>query len=85
MPETVAIPTPQRKPAWRAAALAYRAARAAGHGDHQAHLAAQAAVLHVMPHLSLKDASAEAVNAVAFASTYHTEWFWSVVRNKVGG
>lgn len=33
-------------------------------------------------HLSDKDASAEAVNAVAFASTNHTPWFWACVGDK---
>jgi hypothetical protein len=79
MPETAPQPTPERKPAWRAAVLAYRKVRRAGGGDHQAHLAARAAVLGVWPTLSVKEASAEAVNAVAFASSYHTKWFWSGV------
>ena len=30
----------------------------------------------VLPLLSRKEASAEAVNAVAYATKYHSEWFW---------
>jgi hypothetical protein len=44
--------------------------------DHEAHLAAVAALQAVWPGLTWKEASAEAVNAVAFASTYHAKWFW---------
>ena len=43
---------------------------------HEAHLAAVAAVQAVWPGLTWKEASAEAVNAVAYASSYHGEWFW---------
>jgi len=34
------------------------------------------AVLSVLPLLSQKEASAEAVNAVAYATKYHSDWFW---------
>jgi hypothetical protein len=30
----------------------------------------------VWPGLAQKEASAEAINAVAFASMHHTLWFW---------
>jgi hypothetical protein len=40
MPEPVAPPTPERRPAWRAAALAYRQARREGQSDHAAFRAA---------------------------------------------
>jgi len=73
--ERPAIPTEERKPAWRLACLAYRAKRRNGAGDWEAHEAAVAAVRSVLP-LSWKEASAEAVNAVAFATKYHSEWFW---------
>ena len=65
------VPTPDRKPAWRAACLAYREKRRTGVWEHEAHLAAVAALQTVCPGLTWKEASAEAVNAVAFASTYH--------------
>jgi hypothetical protein len=29
--------------------------------------------------LTLKEASAHVSNAISFASTYHSEWFWSGV------
>jgi hypothetical protein len=61
MPETAPVPTPDRKPAWRAAVLAYRKVRATGALDHPAHLAAKAAVLELLPTLSDQEASQEAV------------------------
>jgi hypothetical protein len=73
---SVPIPTPERKPAWRAACLAYRAKRQAGAREHQAHRAAVAAVQAVWPGLTEKEASAEAIQAVAYAAANHTECFW---------
>jgi hypothetical protein len=69
------IPTEERKPAWRLACLAYRAKRRVGASDQEAHEAAVAAVQAVWPS-PWKEASAEAVDAVAYASRYHSEWFW---------
>ena len=69
------MPTEERKPAWRAACLAYRAKRRAGARDQEAHEAATAALRKVWP-LAWTEASAEAVNAVAYATRYHSEWFW---------
>jgi hypothetical protein len=43
--------------------------------DRAAHLAAVAALQAVWSGLTWKEASAEVVNAVAFASSYHREWF----------
>ena len=70
------IPTEERKPAWRRACLAYREIRDAGGSDQQAHEAAVEAVQQALPLLSRKEASAEAVNAIAYATKYHSEWFW---------
>jgi hypothetical protein len=67
------IPTEERKPAWRLACLAYRARRREGASDQEAHEAAVAAVQSVLP-LPWKEASAEAVNAIAYATKYHSEW-----------
>src|SRR5262249_2540589 len=69
------IPTEERKAAWRRACLAYREMREAGASDQKAHEAAVAAVQQVLPLLSRKEASAEAVNAIAYATKYHSEWF----------
>src|SRR5262252_7139271 len=69
-------PTEERLPAWRRACLAYREIREAGGSDQQAHEAAVEAVQQALPLLSRKEASAEAVNAVAYATKYHSEWFW---------
>jgi hypothetical protein len=69
------IPIEERKPAWRAACLAYREKRSEGSSDQEAHEAAVAAVQSVLP-LPWKEASAEAVSAVAYASRHHSEWFW---------
>src|SRR5262245_11230687 len=54
------IPTEERMPAWRRACLAYREMRQAGASDQEAHEAAVTAV-------QAKEASAEAVNAIAYA------------------
>jgi hypothetical protein len=51
--------------------LAYREIRDAGGSDQQAYEAAVEAVLQVLPLLSRKEASAEAVNAIAYATKYH--------------
>jgi len=40
-------------------------------------------VLQVSPLLSRKEASAEAVNAVAYATKYHSGPFWSAARKEV--
>ena len=68
-------PTPERLPAWRAAALAYRAKRQAGFYDDEAHRAAVAALQAVWP-LPWKEASHEAIRAVCYAAREHGEWFW---------
>jgi hypothetical protein len=81
MPERAPIPTEERKPAWRAACLAYRDKRRAGARDHEAYGAAFAALQRVSPGLTSKDAAAEVTNAIAYASTYHSEWFWSGVES----
>jgi hypothetical protein len=65
MAERPPMPTEERKPAWRRACLAYREIRDAG----------GSAVQHLLPQLSLKEARAEAVNAVAYATKYHSVWF----------
>ena len=71
------IPTEQRKPAWRLACLSYRAKRREGAGHRDAHEAAVAAVRSVLP-LSWKEASAEAVDAIAYATNYHSDGFGRV-------
>ena len=78
MPDVAPQPTPERKPAWRAAALAYRETRRAGLGAQAAADAATRALIEVWP-LPWAQADAEAVNAVAYASSFHTRWFWDGV------
>ena len=70
------IPDEDRKPAWRRACLAYREIRQAGGSDQEAHEAAVAAVLSVWPTRNQKEAGAEAVNAITYATKYHSDWFW---------
>jgi hypothetical protein len=70
------IPTEDRKPAWRRACLAYREIRQADGSDQQAHEAAVEAVPSVLPTLTQKEANAEPVNAIAYATKYHSDWFW---------
>jgi hypothetical protein len=69
-------PTEDRLPAWRRAYLAYCEISEAGGSDQQAHEAAVEAVLSVLPAITQKEASAEAVSAIAYATKYHSEWFW---------
>jgi hypothetical protein len=81
MPETVASPRPFMLPAWRAAAVAYRAARRERRSHNDAHHTAEMAIRAHHPGMNQKEASDEAIRAVSYASTYHTAWFW----NGVGG
>ena len=60
--------------------LAYHEWCQAGANDHAAHAAAIAAVQTVLP-LPRQEASTEAVNAVAYATRYHPEWFWRSVQH----
>ena len=69
------IPTDERWPAWRLACLAYRDKRLVGASDQEAHVAAVSAVQSVLP-LPWKEASADAVNAIAYATQNRPEWFW---------
>jgi len=78
------IPTGERVPAWRRACLAYHGWRQAGANDHEAHEAAVAAVLTVLP-LAWEDARIEAVNAIAYATCYHPEWFGGAPSTLKGG
>jgi hypothetical protein len=71
VPEVAPVPTPDRKPAWRAACLAYREQRRAGASDHVAWLAAVEALQAVWP-LPWEEAGLEATNAIAYASSHHT-------------
>jgi hypothetical protein len=79
MPATVAPPRPFMLPAWRPAALAYRAARREGKSHHEAQAAACMAIQAHRPSMTVRDASEEAVKAIAYASSNHREWFWSGV------
>jgi hypothetical protein len=79
MPESPPPPTAERRPAWRAAALAYRRARREGATHHAAMNAAEASLRERWPELSAKEASAEVVAAIAYASSHHSQWFWDGV------
>jgi hypothetical protein len=68
------IPSEERKPAWRLACLTYREIRQAD-ASHQEALEAAVAAMQCNLH-SWKEASAEAVNAIADATKYNSEWFW---------
>jgi hypothetical protein len=73
------MPTEERKPAWWAACLAHREKRRAGGSDHEAYCAVVASLQEISPGLPTKEASAEATNAISYASTYHSDWFWAGV------
>jgi hypothetical protein len=60
-------------------ALAYRQARRDGASHDAAMDAAEASLRERWPELSAKEASAEAVAAIAYASAHHTAWFWDGV------
>ena len=73
-------PSAERRPAWRAAALAYRQARREGVSHEAAMDAAEASVREHWPELSAKQASDEAVAALTYArATYPTWFYWEVV------
>ena len=82
MPERPAPPSAERRPAWRAAAVAYRHARRDGASHDAAAAAAEASLREQWPELSAKDASAEVVAAIAYASSHHSQWFWDGVGNR---
>ena len=79
MPESPLAPTAERRPAWRAAALAYRQARREGASHHAAMNAAEASLRERWPELSAKEASPDVVAAIAYATAHHTAWFWDGV------
>jgi len=79
MPEAPPPPTAERRPAWRAAAVAYRQARRDGVSHDAAAAAAEASLREQWPELSAKEASAEVVSAIAYASAHHTTWLWDGV------
>jgi len=57
------------------------ACRALGVAEHARPLAAVAALGSAWPRrLSDKEVRTEATNAIAYASTYHTAWFWNGMR-----
>ena len=80
MPEPLPPPSPERRPAWRAAAAAYRHARREGSNHHAALNAAQRSVCEQWPEITAKEASAEVVAAIAYASSHHAAWLWEGVR-----
>jgi hypothetical protein len=72
----IALPRDRRLAGWRAAVLAYRRTRQAGHGHHAADAAAVAALRQVLPELPEREAVQEVILAVAYAARQHTGWFW---------
>ena len=82
MSERTPIPTEERKPAWRAACLAYRKKRRVGALDHEAYWAAVVALQELSPGLLPKEVQIKTANTISYASTYHSEWFWSGVESQ---
>ena len=70
-------------PAWRAAALAYRAARSDGKSHDQAQNTAHMAISAHHPTLTYEEASDESIRAVAYASSFHSEWFWRPLKARI--
>jgi len=83
MPEAPPPPTAERRPAWRAAALAYRQVRREGMGNQAAMDAAEASLREQWPELTAKEASAEVVAAIAYASSHHATWLWDGVGRRL--
>jgi len=79
MPEAPPPPTAERRPAWRAAAVAYRQARRDGTSHGAAMDAAERSLREHWPELSADEVSAEAVAAIAYASSHHPAWLWDGV------
>ena len=79
MPDPVHPPSAERRPAWRAAAFAYRQARRDGASHDAAMDAAERSLRQQWPELSAKEASAEVVAALAYASSHHPTWLWDGV------
>jgi hypothetical protein len=79
MPEPLSSPSPERRPAWRAATVAYRQARRDGASHDAAMDTAERGLQAQWPELSAKEASAEVVAAIAYASSHHSQWFWDGV------
>ena len=79
MPEPLPPPSAEPRPAWRAAAAAYRQARCEGGNHHAALKAAEISLRTQWTELSAKEASAEVVAAIAYASSHHAAWFWDGV------
>ena len=57
--------------------------RQKGKLDHPTHVAAVKAVLEARPDLSPEEASRQVQNAVCWAASEHTEWFWRGVGSSV--
>ena len=81
MPERITPPSAERRPAWRAAAVAYRQARRDG-ASHDAAMTSEASLRQQWPELTAKDASAEVVAGITYASSHHPTWFWDGVGNR---
>jgi hypothetical protein len=79
MPEPPPPLTPERRPAWRAAAVAYRQARREGMSNDAAMDAAEQSLREQWPELFAKEACNEAVAAIAYAAANHPTWFWDGV------
>lgn len=76
----ITLPEGKRLLAWRAACVAYRAARREGYGDLEASSDARDAILKLHPELpAAADAQAIAITAVAYAAANHPKWFWAGV------
>lgn len=66
-------------PGWRAACLAYRAARREGSKDEAAYRAAVEAFSKVRPDVSAEEAAQQATRAISYASVEWGTWLWSGV------
>jgi hypothetical protein len=75
------LPHEEMLPAWRAACIAYRAARRADDHDHVAWTKARDAIL-ALSSIGEEAAGNEATRAVSYASRMHPAWLWNGVGAK---
>jgi hypothetical protein len=73
------LPREEIRPAWRAAVLAYRREMRETRNDLPAWRAALAAFREVLPEMPDEQARRETSQAIAFAASNHTRWFWGGV------
>lgn len=76
---TLTLPREDLRQGWRAAVLAYRRELRTTRHDYPAWWAALAAFREVLPDMPEAQAKQETTQAIAYAASHHTSWFWAGV------